>query len=181
MAASGARNAPTVFFASIAAPPMKRLRASGEPGWTPPGHLNPALSQGCFAPGFARIHAVAASVAACRSVASSTILFFAAFGARSCWPWAMISSAGWMPMIRGSRWVPPAPGISPSVASGSPIMIFGESRVIRWWQARAISSPPPRAEPLITATTGFPDVSIFRKSPLSCWQPSSKTTLSRAL
>ncbi len=38
------------------------------------------------------------------------------------------------------------------------------STAIRWWQARAISRPPPSAAPLIAATTGLPSSSI-RRSP----------------
>jgi hypothetical protein len=40
---------------------------------------------------------------------------------------------------------------------------------MRWWQASAISRPPPSAAPLIAATTGLPSVSRRRSSCLICW------------
>ena len=41
------------------------------------------------------------------------------------------SSAVRRPTSRGSRWVPPAPGMMPSITSGSPITVFGSSEATR--------------------------------------------------
>ena len=46
----------------------------------------------------------------------------------------------------------------PSLTSGVPSLAFSEAT--RTWQARASSQPPPRAKPLIAATTGLPSRSI---------------------
>ena len=54
---------------------------------------------------------------------------------------------------RGSRWVPPAPGRSPSLISGTPRR--ASSAATRRSHARASSSPPPNAAPSIAATDGF--------------------------
>ena len=66
----------------------------------------------------------------------------------------IMSSAREVPTSRGSRWVPPVPGRTPRVTSGSPI--FPESfAIILRSQASAISSPPPTQWPLIAAMTTF--------------------------
>ena len=57
-----------------------------------------------------------------------------------------------MPIRRGSRCVPPAPGTTPSVTSGKPRTAPGAATRAR--QARAISKPPPSAAPLMAATAG---------------------------
>ena len=59
-------------------------------------------------------------------------------------PVTIRSSALLAPMRRGRRWVPPLPGSRPKVASGSP-STYSPSAPKRRSQARAISSPPPRA------------------------------------
>ena len=58
-----------------------------------------------------------------------------------------------MPTRRGRRWVPPAPGMRPSLISGRPSRVPGAA--MRKWQASVISSPPPSGVPNIAATTGF--------------------------
>ncbi len=55
------------------------------------------------------------------------------------------SRAASRPMSLGKRCVPPAPGTSPSLTSGSPKLAPGSA--MRAWQARAISQPPPSAVP----------------------------------
>jgi len=75
-------------------------------------------------------------------------------------------SAFWMPSRRTVRTTPPAPGRTPSIASGSPIRLPGTSAAMRWWQASASSSPPPSAAPLMEATTGLPSSSSRRRSAL---------------
>ena len=57
------------------------------------------------------------------------------------------------PTIRGSRCVPPAPGVTASRTSGSPIL--ARSEATRRSQHRAISRPPPRALPSIAAMVGI--------------------------
>ncbi len=73
-------------------------------------------------------------------------------------PLAIKSTAAAMPVRRGRRCVPPAPGTMPSFTSGSPS--FAVADAMRKWQASAISQPPPSAAPLIAATTGFSLCSI---------------------
>ena len=57
------------------------------------------------------------------------------------------------PTSRGSRWVPPAPGMMASRVSVSPMVAV--SAAIRISQASASSVPPPRAIPLTAAMTGL--------------------------
>ena len=58
------------------------------------------------------------------------------------------------PTSRGSRWVPPPPGMIPSRISGQPISA-GPSLMTRKSHASASSQPPPSACPAISAITGF--------------------------
>ena len=58
-----------------------------------------------------------------------------------------------LPIIRGNRWVPPSDGIKPDATSGNPKRAFWEAILIS--QARASSSPSPKASPLTAAITGF--------------------------
>ena len=69
-----------------------------------------------------------------------------------------------VPTSRASRCVPPAPGRTDSVVSGSPNRAF--SRAIRMSHAIASSQPPPRANPLTAATVGFAKASIDVEGPL---------------
>ncbi len=64
----------------------------------------------------------------------------------------MSSFAFATPTIRGSRCVPPAPGMMARLVSVSPIRTFEEQ--MRMSQASASSVPPPKAKPLIAAMTG---------------------------
>ena len=57
------------------------------------------------------------------------------------------------PTSRANRWVPPAPGITPSRISGWPRV--ASSATTRQSQASASSQPPPRAYPVTEATTGL--------------------------
>ena len=57
------------------------------------------------------------------------------------------------PISRGSRWVPPAPGMMPSRISGWPTLAFSPST--RKSAHRASSRPPPSAYPVIAAMTGL--------------------------
>ena len=65
----------------------------------------------------------------------------------------MMSLATEGPTSRGSRWVPPAPGMTPSRISGWPS--FALSPHTRKSAHRASSQPPPRAYPVTAAMTGF--------------------------
>ena len=62
-------------------------------------------------------------------------------------------SAGSRPMRRGRRCVPPAPGRSPSLTSGSPS--FASAWATRKCAPRASSKPPPRQTPAMAAITGL--------------------------
>nr|WP_293768326.1 hypothetical protein [Sporichthya sp.] len=57
------------------------------------------------------------------------------------------------PTSRGSRWVPPAPGMTPSNISGNPSWAF--SAHTRKSAHSASSHPPPNAYPVIAAMTGL--------------------------
>ncbi len=59
------------------------------------------------------------------------------------------------PTRRGSRWVPPPPGMSPSLISGWPNWVAGSSVQIREAAVNATSRPPPRHAPWMAATTGL--------------------------
>ncbi|CPI73489.1 Uncharacterised protein [Bordetella pertussis] len=73
-------------------------------------------------------------------------------------PDRMSSAAASNPMRRGRRCVPPPPGISPRVISGSPSR--HPASATRPWHASASSSPPPSAWPCSAATTGLRHDSI---------------------
>ena len=73
-------------------------------------------------------------------------------------------SASGSGIMRAMRWVPPAPGNSPTLISGNPTRVFALSAATRWWLARQSSKPPPSAVPLIAATHGLPQVSSRRQS-----------------
>ncbi len=76
-----------------------------------------------------------------------------ACGAFTRQPVNSMRSAWNLPTARTRRWVPPAPGITPTLISGwancadSPATIRS--------QCIASSQPPPRAKPLTAAITGF--------------------------
>ena len=57
--------------------------------------------------------------------------------------------------------MPPNPGVIPRLTSGWPKIAFSEQILIS--QLKAISSPPPKAYPLIAAIIGIGKVSNFRK------------------
>ena len=76
-------------------------------------------------------------------------------------PVRIISIARPVPTSRASRWVPPAPGSTDRVVSGSPNRAFSDA--IRMSHAIASSQPPPRANPLTAATVGFGKASTASK------------------
>ena len=68
-------------------------------------------------------------------------------------PDRIIGSAFSMPTRRGSRCVPPAPGMSPSLISGRPSRV--PAAATRKWQPMVSSSPPPSGVPCTAAMVGF--------------------------
>ncbi len=104
------------------------------------------------APPLASARARAVAAARMSVAISSTMPSDSASSAATWRPLAMMSSAAITPTSRGSRCVPPAPGISPIRVSGSPTRPSGAR--MRAWQAIASSNPPPSAVPWIAATTG---------------------------
>lgn len=57
------------------------------------------------------------------------------------------------PATRASLWVPPIPGMSPSLSSGKPNLASSEQKTTS--HSRESSQPPPSATPLTPATIGF--------------------------
>src|SRR5580704_7750531 len=116
----------------------------------------------CTASGaFAIIFAAIASARGINS-AATVISFTNPMRCASCAviisPASTICIAMPLPTSRGSRCDPPYPGIIPSFTSGCPSLAFSlASRIV---QAKAISHPPPKANPLMHAITGFPRFSI---------------------
>ena len=72
-----------------------------------------------------------------------------ASSARTCRPVMIISLARDEPTRRGSRWVPPPPGMTPSRISGTPNL--ESSAPTRKSHASASSRPPPSAKPFTAA------------------------------
>ena len=71
-----------------------------------------------------------------------------------------------IPTNRGSRWVPPAPGTTPSITSGKPML--ASARASRYRQASASSAPPPRTAPCKAAIHGTGLVSICCRTSGRC-------------
>mmetsp|Transcript_4145 Transcript_4145/g.13483 ORF Transcript_4145/g.13483 Transcript_4145/m.13483 type:complete len:242 (+) Transcript_4145:818-1543(+) len=80
----------------------------------------------------------------------------------SALPLTIMARARLAPTRRGSRCVPPAPGMRPSFTSGRP-MARRSGEAMRMWAARASSRPPPRGVPCRKTTTGLAELSM-RKS-----------------
>jgi hypothetical protein len=90
-----------------------------------------------------------ASLTTSPSVSRSTRPMASASSALTWRAVSMMSSARPWPTSRGSRWVPPAPGIRPSLTSGRPNLPRGPlTRIVH---AIASSSPPPSARPSTAA------------------------------
>ena len=66
------------------------------------------------------------------------------------------------PINFGNKVAPPQPGTKPRNTSGKPIIAVVAR--VRYWQCNPISSPPPRANPLIKAKVGFPHSPKRRKT-----------------
>ena len=85
-------------------------------------------------------------------------------------PVRFISSALLVPTSRGSRWVPPKPGMIPRLISGWPKV--ADSAAIRASQAIASSHPPPKASALTAATV---TVRVEPNERKSAWPVSSSS------
>ena len=70
------------------------------------------------------------------------------------------------------------PGMIPRFTSGTPRTVFGSSEAMRYRQHRTVSSPPPRQDPWIAATTGTRDAS---SRPMTAWADRDSVSPSRAL
>mmetsp|Transcript_91868 Transcript_91868/g.262764 ORF Transcript_91868/g.262764 Transcript_91868/m.262764 type:complete len:205 (-) Transcript_91868:191-805(-) len=68
-------------------------------------------------------------------------------------PVRIISMALALPIARIRRWVPPQPGMTPSLISGWPNLAFSPATIIS--HIMASSHPPPRAYPFTAAMTGL--------------------------
>ena len=113
----------------------------------------------------------AARASAISSAAGTTRLtrpICSASSAVTCRPVSSRSSATPLPTSRGSRCVPPYPGMMPRLISGWPSRAV--SAAMRSVQAIASSQPPPSAKPLMAAMTGLPMFSIRSKT---CWPRSA--------
>ncbi len=82
-------------------------------------------------------------------------------------PTRFISRALLWPTRRGRRWVPPKPGMIPSLISGWPKS--AERAAIRTSQDIASSQPPPKARPLTAAIVAIPSRPSSRKSAWALW------------
>ena len=86
------------------------------------------------------------------------------------------------PTSLGRRCVPAKPGVRPSLTSGWPN--FAVSAASRTVQAIASSHPPPSANPLTAAMTGFPSRSIRSNTPCpssACALPASGVSVESSL
>ena len=81
-------------------------------------------------------------------------------------PVSTSSIARCLPITRASRWVPPPPGMIPSVISGWPNSAVSEATIMS--QASASSQPPPSAKPETAAISGV----LQRRDPLPEAAPS---------
>ncbi len=130
---------------NFSARPASRTRTGPPPG--------PAFER-FFAPIFLSAKPFATSSRSAAGTTSSTRpALFARFASRTL-PARMTSRAPARPIIRGRRVVPPHAGRIPSLISGRPICVFGESDARRQSIERTVSQPPPRQAPSIAATVG---------------------------
>ena len=82
----------------------------------------------------------------------------------SVWPVVIICRASCALVRRGTRWVPPAPGKTPTLTSGKASLTDFAFETTRAWQASDSSNAPPMQVPLIAETQGLPQVSSLRHS-----------------
>ena len=95
----------------------------------------------------------AASSSSAGGTTRLTTPWASASSARSTRPASTTSAASERPTVRGSSWVPPAPGSRPRPVSGRPKRAVWEATMMS--HIRASSKPPPRQWPLTAATTGL--------------------------
>src|SRR5258706_6553048 len=155
-------------FSSVAAPTAEYAASSAEPSPWP-------ASSPLFTASRASLTAIGALAAICARIASARAISSAAgtisltrpmrcaSSAPIVAPERMSCSARPLPTRRGRRCVPPPPGSNPSLTSGWPNLAVGVASLRV--QAIAVSQPPPRAKPLMAATTGLPRFSIRSSTP----------------
>ncbi len=149
-ASSGARN-PRCFLAS------ERVNSSKTPGSSSTGCSSPVRRSGRCS---ARMRSAKATAPFSRSpsMISSTRPSLSASAAPRSLPSAIMVSAARAGIRRGRRCVPAAPGMMPSLTSGSPRRV--SRTATRKWHDRASSSPPPSAVPCSAAITGLALASV---------------------
>ncbi len=128
----------------------------------PPGRRKSSRSHGCTGWPPSRIHFLAAATSFLGGTTSSISFIDRASPTFTVVPLSSICSASPGGIRRATRWVPPAPGKSPTLTSGRPSLVFGLSAATLWWQDSASSNAPPTAVPLSAATNGLPQVSSRR-------------------
>jgi hypothetical protein len=84
---------------------------------------------------------------------NSATFHSAAFLPSKPYPVRMNLNAFFYPISLASLWVPPIPGISPKLISGSAKYAFSLHTIISQYNAN--SHPPPKAFPFTAAMTGF--------------------------
>ena len=124
--------------------------------------------------------AMAVRSRACSSTTRSTSPIFFARSAFSIFPVSIRSSAFAAPTIFGSRCVPPQPGSSPSMTSGTPRTVLGEEEAMRCAIVIENSMPPPRHAPSIAATHGF-FFCMFAIRSKYCWPSAEPEAASSAV
>jgi hypothetical protein len=90
-------------------------------------------------------------------------------------PVSIRSSAATRPIRSGKRTVPPRPGSSPSMTSGSPKRVLGLVDANTYRAANASSVPPPRQAPSTAATNGLRQRSM-RSSSAFPWRMAATTS-----
>ena len=91
-------------------------------------------------------------------------------------PVRIISIAFDLPTARVRRWVPPAPGITPSLISGWPNLAVSAARMKS--HIIAISHPPPSAKPATAAMIGFRAFATFSQREMKSPTKASAKVLS---
>mmetsp|Transcript_97668 Transcript_97668/g.252750 ORF Transcript_97668/g.252750 Transcript_97668/m.252750 type:complete len:322 (-) Transcript_97668:129-1094(-) len=120
----------------------------------------------------------AARISAPVGTTSSTTPSSRALGPYTWLPLVMSSNAFSEPIRRGRRCVPCPPGKRPMFTSGSPTN--ASSAMMRYWQPKATSNPPPRAKPWMAATTGTCSSSVPNPKASVNLRPSETTGTSSA-
>jgi len=97
----------------------------------PPGSLKPFSSQGATALPPALIQSFAVLIMSAAGTTASTSFSALALSRLIASPFSSSCIASCGDTMRGTRWVPPAPGNSPTLTSGRPRRVFGFSAATR--------------------------------------------------